>query len=105
MSGLPPNRAPDAIATPVENFTTDDDSARAIIDYYQLVMGDYFDTMGIPIVAGRGFEPRDNTSHNKVAIVNETLASGSGRIGIPSASVCVRRVARSAALQMNAGTP
>jgi predicted permease len=74
MSGLPPNRAPDAIATPIENFTTDDDSARAIIDYYQLVMGDYFDTMGIPIVAGRGFEPRDNTSHNKVAIVNETLA-------------------------------
>ena len=74
MSGLPPNRAPDAIATPVENLATDDDSARAIIDYYQLVIGDYFDTMGIPIVAGRGFEPSDNTSHNKVAIVNETLA-------------------------------
>jgi predicted permease len=74
MSGLPPNRAPDAIATPIENFTAGDDSARAIIDYYQLVMGDYFGTMGIPIVAGRGFEPRDNTSHNKVAIVNETLA-------------------------------
>jgi putative ABC transport system permease protein len=74
MSGLPPNRAPDAIATPIENLTTDDDSARAIIDYYQLVMGDYFDTMGIPIVAGRGFEPSDNTSHNMVAVVNETLA-------------------------------
>ena len=74
MSGLPPNRAPDAIATPIENLTTDDDSARAIIDYYQLVIGDYFDTMGIPIVAGRGFEPSDNTSHNMVAIVNETLA-------------------------------
>jgi putative ABC transport system permease protein len=75
MSGLPPNRAPDAIATPVENFTAGDDSAHAIIDYYQLVMGDYFGTMGIPIVAGRGFEPSDNTSHNKVAIVNETLAT------------------------------
>jgi len=74
MSGLPPNRAPDAIATPIENLTTDDDSARAIIDYYQLVIGDYFATMGIPIVAGRGFEPSDNTSHNMVAIVNETLA-------------------------------
>jgi predicted permease len=74
MSSLPLNRAQDAIATPIENFTADDGSARAIIDYYQLVMGDYFGTMGIPIIAGRGFEPSDNNSHNKVAIVNETLA-------------------------------
>ena len=45
-----------------------------IIDYYQFVMGDYFETMGIPIVAGRGFEPTDAASQGKVAIVNETLA-------------------------------
>jgi predicted permease len=30
--------------------------------------------MGIPIVAGRGFERTDNASQGKVAIVNETLA-------------------------------
>jgi putative ABC transport system permease protein len=74
MSGLPPNRTPDAIATPIANYTSDDGRAFEIIDYYQFVMGDYFGTMGIPIVAGRGFEGADNASQGKVAIVNETLA-------------------------------
>jgi putative ABC transport system permease protein len=44
------------------------------LGYYQLVMSDYFETMGIPIVAGRGFEPADVSSPGLVAIVNETLA-------------------------------
>jgi predicted permease len=74
MSGLPPARTPDAIATPVENYTSDDGRPVEIIDYYQFTMGDYFGTMGIPIVAGRGFERTDNASQGKVAIVNETLA-------------------------------
>ncbi len=74
MSGLPPNRTPDAIATPIENYTSDDGRPFEIIDYYQFVMGDYFGTMGIPIVAGRAFERTDNASQGKVAIVNETLA-------------------------------
>ncbi len=73
MSGLPPNRTPDAIATPIENYTSDDGRPFEILDYYQFVMGDYFGTMGIPIVAG-GFERTDNASQSKVAIVNETLA-------------------------------
>jgi putative ABC transport system permease protein len=74
MSGLPPNRTPDAIVTPIENYTSDDGKPSAIIDYYQFVMGDYFETMGIPIIAGRGFERTDNASQGKVAIINETLA-------------------------------
>jgi putative ABC transport system permease protein len=74
MSGLPPNRTPDAIATPLENYTSDDGRRFENIDYYQFVMGDYFETMGIPIVAGRGFERTDHASPGKVAIVNETLA-------------------------------
>jgi len=74
MSGLPPNRTPDAIATPIENYTSDDGGHSGSIDYYQFVMGDYFGTMGIPIVAGRGFERADNASQGKLAIVNETLA-------------------------------
>src|SRR5438132_6507678 len=74
MSGLPPDRTRDAIATPIENYTSDDGRPFEIIDYYQFVMGDYFGTMGIPIVAGRGFERTDNASQGKVAIVNETLA-------------------------------
>jgi putative ABC transport system permease protein len=74
MSGLPPNRTPDALATPIENYTSDDGKPFAVIDYYQFVMGDYFRTMGVPIVAGRGFERTDNASQGKVAIVNESLA-------------------------------
>lgn len=74
MSGLPPNRTADAIATPIENYTSGDGKPFEIVDYYQFVMGDYFRTMGIPIVAGRGFERNDLTSQGKVAIVNQTLA-------------------------------
>jgi predicted permease len=74
MSGLPPNRTSDAIATPIENYTSDDGRPSEVIDYYQFVTGDYFGTMGIPIVAGRGFERTDNASEGKVVIVNEALA-------------------------------
>ena len=74
MSGLPPDRTPDAIATPIENYTADDGRRFEIIDYYQFIMGDYFRTMGIPIVAGRGFEQSDNASQGKVVVINETLA-------------------------------
>jgi predicted permease len=74
MSGLPPNRPPDAIATPIENYSSYDGKPFENIDYYQFVMGDYFGTMGIPIIAGRGFEQTDNGSQGKVVIVNETLA-------------------------------
>nr|WP_238325962.1 ABC transporter permease [Bryobacter aggregatus] len=74
MSGLPPHRTPDAVATPIENHISEDGRPSEIVDYYQFVMGDYFRTMGIPIVTGRGFESTDNASQGKLAIVNETLA-------------------------------
>jgi hypothetical protein len=38
------------------------------------VLGNYFQTMGIPILQGRGFEPSDATSAGLVVIVNKTLA-------------------------------
>ena len=75
MSGLPPNRSPEAIPTRIENHTASDGSPVEIIDYYQFVMGDYFETMGVPIVAGRSFEPADAVSPGRVVIVNETLAN------------------------------
>ena len=75
MSGLPPNRSPEAIPTRIENHTASDGSPVEIIDYYQFVMGDYFETMGVPIVAGRSFEPADAASPGRVVIVNETLAN------------------------------
>jgi predicted permease len=75
MSGLPPNRSPEAIPTRIENHTASDGSPIEIIDYYQFVMGDYFGTMGVPIVTGRSFEPADAMSSGRVVIVNETLAN------------------------------
>jgi predicted permease len=75
MSGLPPQRSPEAIRTVIENHTAADGSAVELIDYYQLVMGEYFKTMGIPIVAGRGFERADAGAPDRVVVVNETLAS------------------------------
>ena len=75
MSGLPPNRSPEAIPTRIENHTASDGSPIEIIDYYQFVMGDYFGAMGVPIVAGRSFEPADAMSSGRVVIVNETLAN------------------------------
>jgi putative ABC transport system permease protein len=40
----------------------------------RMVEGDLFRTMGIPLVAGRGFDTRDRADARDVVIVNETLA-------------------------------
>ena len=45
-----------------------------IVDYDQFVMSDYFETMGIPIVDGRGFQRTDAGPDTTVVVVNETLA-------------------------------
>ena len=74
MSGLPPSRSPDAISTRIENYIGADGRPLEVIDYYQFVMGDYFETIGVPIVAGRGFERTDIASQGKVVVVNETMA-------------------------------
>jgi predicted permease len=38
-------------------------------------MADYFETMGIPLVEGRGFAPTDAASSGMVAVINEHLAN------------------------------
>jgi putative ABC transport system permease protein len=71
MSDLPLNRQSQRYNTGAENTGA---GPAAVVDYYQFVMSDYFKTMGIPILAGRGFDPTDTMSGGRVAIVNETLA-------------------------------
>jgi predicted permease len=75
MGGLPPNRPLNANDTEIGNYTpqSPDDPAENV-DYYQPVMTNYFETMGIPIVKGRAFEAADVTS-GPVVIVNETLVN------------------------------
>jgi len=73
MSGLPPNRPLNANDTDIDNYTAPPEGPYENVDYYQNVMTDYFETMGIPIVEGRPFRPGDVASGGMVAIVNETL--------------------------------
>jgi predicted permease len=74
MSDLPFNRLAQRYGTEAENYANADGRPVAIVDYYQHVMSDYFKTMGIPIVAGRGFEAIDMASGDRVVVINETLA-------------------------------
>jgi putative ABC transport system permease protein len=73
MSGLPPNRQLDANDTDIDGYTAPPEGPYENVDYYQRVMSDYFDTLGIPIVQGRSFHSSDAASSGPVAIVNETL--------------------------------
>ena len=74
MSGLPPNRPADGEDMQIDNYVDPGGDRFPGVDYFQNVMSDYFETMGISIVAGRGFHPTDAASSGMVAVVNETLA-------------------------------
>ena len=41
---------------------------------WRVIEGDYFETMGIPLVRGRGFSPSDTRSATPVVIVNDAFA-------------------------------
>jgi predicted permease len=75
MSGLPPNRPPLKNNSRIANSTAPAVGPYEIIDYYQYVMADYFETLGIPMVQGRGFQRTDTGSSGNVAVVNETLVN------------------------------
>jgi predicted permease len=75
MSGLPPDRPVNANDTDIDGYTAPPQGPFENVDYYQNVMSDYFETMGIPIVQGRSFQPGDATAPGMVAVVNETLVN------------------------------
>jgi len=52
-------------------FPSGQESVRVFTDY---VSDSYFETFGVPIVAGRGFLPTDRADSPRVAIVNEAFA-------------------------------
>jgi predicted permease len=74
MSGLPPERERAAMATDFDGYVAGPSDPQEFADYTQYVLGDYFQTMGIPVVQGRGFQPPDATSPDLVVVVNKTLA-------------------------------
>ena len=94
MSGLPPMRQVNANDTEIDNYTAPPEGPFENVDYYQNVMSGYFETMGIPIVDGRGFTPTDAASSGMVAVVNEDagpdVLEGS-EPGRPAAAPLLRR--------------
>src|SRR5262245_61112443 len=74
MWGLPPDRPSGKSNTRVADAPFPPAEPFHIVDFYQYVFTDYFETMGIPIVRGRGFQPADATSPGLVAVVNEKFA-------------------------------
>ena len=74
MFGLPPDRPAIKNNTRVANATIPSAGQFHVVDYYQYVMPEYFETMGIPIVRGRSFQPADASSAGLVAVVNEKFA-------------------------------
>ncbi|MGH7573834.1 MAG: ABC transporter permease [Longimicrobiales bacterium] len=74
MSGLPPRREVNANDTEFEGYTPTEDGPRNNTDYWQFVTTNYFETMRIPLLAGRVFGPQDGAEAGPVVIVNETLA-------------------------------
>ncbi|HEV8579050.1 MAG TPA: ABC transporter permease [Thermoanaerobaculia bacterium] len=74
MSGLPPSRQVNANDMDFEGIPRTPDGPIQNADYWQLVTRDYFKTMGIDIVEGHPFEPRDGKGSTPVVLVNETMA-------------------------------
>jgi len=70
-SALPPQRQRNRFGTNIENYTPPPEKAE-LVEYYQMVTSSYFETMRIPVVRGRAFEPADRTGA-PVAVVNEAF--------------------------------
>jgi putative ABC transport system permease protein len=73
MTGLPPSRPVNANDTDFEGVPKVEGGPIHNVDYYNTVSVSYVETMKIPVLAGRGFEPGDVTG-GPVALVNEALA-------------------------------
>ncbi|MBC7894681.1 MAG: ABC transporter permease [Cytophagaceae bacterium] len=73
MTGLPPLRQVNANDTDFEGYQPKEGDPPANVDYYQTATVGYFETMGIRMRDGRGFEPTDVTG-SPVVVINEALA-------------------------------
>lgn len=74
MSGLPPVRDGNEVEAEFDGKQEAPDGPNHSVDYVQMVTSDYFETMGIPVVAGRAFHEGDDARATPVAIINEALA-------------------------------
>ena len=75
MTDLPLESPLSAYQTEIANNTARSGPSIPSINCYQRVMSGYFETMGIPILRGRGFRSTDAAPRGRTAVVNETLAN------------------------------
>ncbi len=73
MTGLPPLRDVNANDTRIEGYVPAPGGPGQNVAYYQTVTTSYVDTMAIPIVEGRNFQPSDALGP-PVVLINETMA-------------------------------
>jgi putative ABC transport system permease protein len=73
IGGLPFNENGGSVGFHVEGESRADPNAHTYV-IYRLVTPGLFETLGIPLVAGRDFSPDDRIGGARVAIVNQTLA-------------------------------
>ena len=73
MTGLPPVRQVDANDTSIEGYKAPPNGPYENIDYYQVATAGYAETMGIPVVEGRAFQPSDAIGP-KIVLINQTMA-------------------------------
>ena len=73
-SGLPPSQTLAANDTEFEGVPQTADGPPHNVDYYTGVEDDYYETLGIPLVEGRVFEPADALAETPILVVNQRLA-------------------------------
>jgi len=73
MTGLPPMRQVDANDTDIDGYKAPPTGPFENVDYYQVATPGYAETMGIPILEGRAFQPSDAIGA-KVVLINQTMA-------------------------------
>jgi len=95
MTGLPPLRRVDANDTNIEGYIPPPEGPFANVDYYNTVTTGYVETMGIPVVEGRAFQPTD--ALGTTVMINQTLA----RTFYKDKSPIGRRVRPSAPASLN----
>ncbi len=59
---------------PVRRIDQTGDNEGAPVTEFRIVMDRYFDTMGMPIIAGRPIDDRDRAGTTPVVVLNETVA-------------------------------
>jgi putative ABC transport system permease protein len=72
MSGLPPLRQVNANDTDIEGYTAPPQGPFSNVDYYNTVTAGYVESMGIPVVEGRAFQPTD--ALGATVMINQTMA-------------------------------